>query len=186
MGIKKIVLFIILLLFIGSSCSQYVKKSELEEYVASQIEDQIIDYTDLASETAASVKWRNALTGGGDALDGIADSGIADGDVCFVLIMDSTTAKFYIFVFDNDSALSEDSPQVITPDDAGGNGRWVLAQIHYTAMVGEVDDGDVYINFSNSSAATYSSPSAGDCYYKRDDNDIYCYDGSGWNYLSFD
>ena len=70
----------ILLLFIISSCTQYVRKDEIDDYIA----EYMIDYTDIAYLTAASTKWRNALTGGGDALDGIAYSGIADGDVTFV------------------------------------------------------------------------------------------------------
>lgn len=64
-----------------------------------------------------------SLTGGGaGALDAIPDAFLNDGDIGIV----ATEHYFYIYHFDNASADAEDSPSVIKPDDAGGNGRWIL------------------------------------------------------------
>lgn len=70
----------------------------------------------------AQVYFRNALTGGGAALDGISYSQLADGDKAFV---DSGGIR-YGFAYDSSSAASESSPDVIKPDDNTGNGRWLL------------------------------------------------------------
>ena len=67
---------------------------------------------------------KTAITGGGaSALDGIVDAGLLDGDFAFVTV----GSAFYIFLYDDDSGLAENSPFVITPDDVGaGSGRWIM------------------------------------------------------------
>jgi hypothetical protein len=165
-GIGLLIITFILAIF----CTYFTVKEDI-------MYDDSPRLMEIVADTAASAKWRNALTGGGDALDGISYSGINDGDVTFVLIMDGTTAEFYVYVFDDDSGASESSPEIIEPDDAGGsNGRWILAEMYAAAVVGSAADGDRYINVGNSTAPT--SPSDGDCYYNTADNDWCCYNTS--------
>ena len=77
---------------------------------------------------------KTAITGGGaSALDGIVDSGLLDGDFAFVTV----GSAFYIFLYDDDSGLAENSPFVIAPDDVGaGSGRWILQVV--TGLVNEI------------------------------------------------
>jgi hypothetical protein len=75
---------------------------------------------------ASNVYGAIALTGGTDgAVDSIKDEVIADGDMCIAIVGGATDAC-YIYTFDDSSATAESSPDVIKPDNAGGNGRWIL------------------------------------------------------------
>jgi hypothetical protein len=66
---------------------------------------------------------KTALTGGAtSALDGVAGSILLDQDFAFVGV--GNTAYFYIL--DVDSGAVESSPDVIAPDIAPGNKRWIL------------------------------------------------------------
>jgi len=66
---------------------------------------------------------KTALTGGGaSALDGIDGAGLLDGDFAFVYV--SGVAYFYIL--DDDSAKTESSPYIISPNTNAGNKRWIL------------------------------------------------------------
>jgi hypothetical protein len=75
---------------------------------------------------ASNIYGAIALTGGTDgAVDSIKDEVIADGDMCIAIVGGATDAC-YIYTFDDSSATAESSPDVIKPDNAGGNGRWIL------------------------------------------------------------
>lgn len=65
---------------------------------------------------------KGLIGGAATDLDYISVSGIADDDIAFVTESDI----FYIYQYDSSSAAAEDSPNVITPDDAGVTGRWIL------------------------------------------------------------
>lgn len=63
------------------------------------------------------------LTGGGaDDLDFIDGTGLGDGDRAFV----DYSNRFYFYVLDADSALTEVSPYIISPDTNAGDKRWIL------------------------------------------------------------
>ena len=62
------------------------------------------------------------LTGGAaGALDAIDDSVLTDKDMA---IGDDGAAQGFLYEYDDDSVLAEDSPNVIAPD--SGTGRWIL------------------------------------------------------------
>jgi hypothetical protein len=64
-----------------------------------------------------------ALTGGGTgALDAIDGAALADGDMAYVTVGGYT----YTYILDADSAATESSPLIITPNANGGDKRWVL------------------------------------------------------------
>ena len=64
-----------------------------------------------------------SLIGSGTgAVDAIASAGLATGDACYTI----TSAGVYVHRYDSTSSATESSPDVIAPDDVGGNGRWVL------------------------------------------------------------
>lgn len=78
---------------------------------------------------ASKIYGAIALTGGTTgALDSIKDSVIADGDMCIAIVGGATDAT-YIYTFDDSSALEESPPDVIKPNNAGGNGRWILTTL---------------------------------------------------------
>jgi hypothetical protein len=79
-----------------------------------------------------------SLTGGADgALDTINGSGVNDGDKCFV----STSGKFlYVYNLDDDSAASEDSPLIISPDTNADDKRWILQSVIYPIEIFTLDN----------------------------------------------
>lgn len=73
-----------------------------------------------------------ALTGGGvGALDAVAGTGLADGDIAIVM----TGTAIYFYQLDADSGLTESSPTVIAPDIDAGTKRWILQQVPQTNTV---------------------------------------------------
>lgn len=78
---------------------------------------------------ASSVYGATALTGGTTgAVDSIKDAVINDGDMCIAIVGGATDAC-YIYTFDNSNASDESPPDIIKPDDAAGNGRWILCDL---------------------------------------------------------
>ena len=81
------------------------------------------------------------IGGGAGALDKLADANLADSDGAIVFIISGAVTEVWYYVFDNDSAVAESSPRVIQPDDAGGNGRWILTSTYRQPQVWD-DPGD--------------------------------------------
>jgi len=75
------------------------------------------------------------IGGAAGDLDKIPSATLGDADVALVTIV----AKFYVYRFDSSSAAAESSPDVIAPDDIGGNGRWLLVFSNEDVVV----DGDI-------------------------------------------
>jgi len=68
-----------------------------------------------------------ALTGGANgSLDAIDGTALADGDSAVVLVPGQAV---YHYSLDADSAATESSPDVISPDANAGDKRWVLTQV---------------------------------------------------------
>jgi hypothetical protein len=84
---------------------------------------------------SANLYWRNCLTGGGDCLDGIDGASLADGDGAFVIRDNSGTYEGYIYRLE-DTAETESSPDVISPDANAGNKRWRLVNFHAIGFTG--------------------------------------------------
>ena len=88
---------------------------------------------------AATVYYRQGLIGSGSTdLDAITAAGLADGDPSFVF--DGT--DFYCYRLDANSGAAESSPEVIKPDDEGGDKRWILQGIQ--GEVQQVPTGVMY------------------------------------------
>lgn len=81
------------------------------------------------------------IGGGAGALDKLADANLADADGAIVFVISGAVTETWFYVFDNDSALTESSPRVIKPDDAGGNGRWILTKTYRQSQIWD-DPGD--------------------------------------------
>ena len=82
----------------------------------------------LLSSTAFAdrVYWYNAtsLTGGAtSSLDNINGQNLINNDKAIVV---TASGQTYIYNLDSDSALSESSPSVISPDSNAGDKRWIL------------------------------------------------------------
>jgi hypothetical protein len=70
-----------------------------------------------------NIYWRTSLTGGeSGALDVIDGDDLADQDAALVV----TSSNFYVYTLDADSAINEDSPNVIKPDSNAGDKRWIM------------------------------------------------------------
>lgn len=73
-----------------------------------------------------------ALTGGGTgSLDSIDGNNLADKDVAVVAVQGGSA---YFFVLDADSAATESSPAIISPDSNAGDKRWLLVYSYMTGM----------------------------------------------------
>lgn len=69
-------------------------------------------------------RWASCLTGGTTGcVDKLNESALIDGDIIKVF---NTTIGNLNYIYDDDSGATEDGITVITPDDATGDGRWVL------------------------------------------------------------
>ena len=78
------------------------------------------------------------LTGGGAGspdLDYFDGDLLADGDIAWVF----DDNFIYHYILDADSALSEDSPNVISPDSNAGDKRWILQGMFVKKSKGEVN-----------------------------------------------
>ena len=62
------------------------------------------------------------IGGGAGALDKIPSATLGTGEIALV----SNATVFSVHYYDADSAAGESSPDVIAPDDVGGNGRWLM------------------------------------------------------------
>ena len=69
-----------------------------------------------------------ALTGGAaTALDSIDGDDLAEGDHAILYI----SGTVYFYILDEDSAATESSPTVISPDDNAGDKRWILQNVDH-------------------------------------------------------
>lgn len=79
-----------------------------------------------------SVKYRQQLTGGTTtSLDEIVSTMLNDGDFSFTV----DGNKIYAHKYDSTSTASEDSPNVIIPDDLPTSGRWILQVSPFDVVV---------------------------------------------------
>jgi hypothetical protein len=96
------------------------------------------------------------LTGGAaGALDAIDGADLADGDVAIVGLIGHATYgnAFMAYVLDADSAASESSPSIITPDTNAGDKRWV--------MLGSVSAASLALGEAQAGLPAVSKASAG-------------------------
>lgn len=63
------------------------------------------------------------LVGGTESVDNIPYDNLNDEDLCIVI---NSSKELYYYRFNSSSNAAEDSPNIITPDDQTGNGRWEL------------------------------------------------------------
>jgi hypothetical protein len=89
----------------------------------------------------------NALTGGAaGSVDNIAAGSISNGDACYAV----TSTAFYIFRYNSSSGAAESSPDVISPDDVAGNGRWILMDI-ISPTIAPTDLTNTYVPYMTAS-----------------------------------
>jgi len=178
---KKIIWLIPLLLLLG--CASQQRVADLENKIA-QMSKQKATGTMLLAEQAGARKfwWRNALTGGGDALDGIVDGSLVNGDAAFVMTQSGTTMTGYLYVYNKDAgdATAENSPLVIAPN--AGGGRWYLVNFNAAVITSNSADGTHYLDMSNTATLDAGSRADGRCWYAKDNNRIECYDGTNVQY----
>jgi hypothetical protein len=67
----------------------------------------------------AKLIWRNALVGGGDALDGVDHADLENGD-CAIVVENN---NYHFFLYDSTSVETELVPSVIRPNT--GTGAWI-------------------------------------------------------------
>jgi len=145
---KKLFLFIAILILIASSCATQqgtlfgkprvvIKPIELDQppmrfdinKLKREIEDTkkpltIKELRELAAKAGASNFYgATALTGGAaGALDSIDGTNLATGDAAYTI----TSTAFYVYYLNATSGAAESSPDVISPDTNAGSKRWLL------------------------------------------------------------
>lgn len=93
----------------------------------------------LAATVYAKVYTRGAtaLTGGTTgALDSYDGTDLQDGDTARVV----TSTSIYHFILDADSAASESSPEVVSPDSNAGDKRWVKVGVVTKVSIANTDN----------------------------------------------
>ncbi len=86
------------------------------------------DYMKRAAKVGAATKMygRITLTGGTKSVDNIPYANLVDGDLCITV---NSSKEFYLHRFESSSSAGESPPDIITPDDQAGNGRWELVPL---------------------------------------------------------
>jgi hypothetical protein len=180
---KKIIWLIPLLLLFGCATTQQI--TDLEGKIA-KLEKQKASDTMILAEQAGARRfwWRNALIGGGSALDGIPNATLTDGDAAFVMVLEgggaSSTVTGYLYVYVDDDDTAENSPLVIEPNDGGG--AWKLVNWNVSVLTSNSADGTHYLDMSNTATLDVGSRADGRCWYAKDNNRIECYDGTNVQY----
>ena len=76
---------------------------------------------------ASKIWYRQALTGNtATSLDGIRGDNASDADLGMI----ANGTNIYFYKYDADSGAVENSPNVITPDTAGGSAAWLLQSVY--------------------------------------------------------
>jgi hypothetical protein len=180
---KKIIWLIPLLILFGCASTQRV--ADLEDKIA-QMSKQKATGTMLLAEQAGARKfwWRNALIGGGSALDGIPNSTLVDGDAAFVMVLEGTgpgsvvTGYLFVYVDDDDTAETmPGSPLVIEPNDGGG--AWRLVNWNAALMTSSAAAGTHFIEATNAGDLAAGSRAAGRCWYDTTNDLFKCIDNDG-------
>ena len=79
----------------------------------------------IKTTAAGDFYLANRLKGGGaGALDDLDGEMLKDGDMALVI---DPVQGWFLFILDQDSALTEVTPQVVQPDTNAANKRWILA-----------------------------------------------------------
>ena len=92
-----------------------------------------------------------ALTGGAStALDSIDGDDLAEGDHAILYI----SGTVYFYLLDEDSAATESSPTVISPDDNAGDKRWILQNVDHGPAKENLLDNSGFGVWSNSDLAS--------------------------------
>lgn len=96
------------------------------------------DYMKRAAKVGAATKMygRITLTGGTKSVDNIPYANLVDGDLCITV---NSSKNLYFHRFESSSSAGESPPDIITPDDQTGNGRWELVPVVWSA--GDCADG---------------------------------------------
>jgi len=183
-GLRLSILIAIgVLLFAFGGCASQSDLMTLKQEVATLSKAKATSAMLLAEEAGArKFWWRNALLGGGDALDGINHANLADGDGAIVAAISGTTATWSVWIYDSDGTNS-DYPASCTTECTriapnSGGGAWHLCTVNAATLGTFTTDGYKYINVTNTDAFS-GTPATGDCYFRQSNNTWCCYNG-GW------
>jgi len=84
------------------------------------------------AQSLVVAKGASCLTGGtAGCLDTFDGSTLSDGDAAIVV----ASGIYYFYILDADSAASESSPNVISPNSSAGDKRWVLKGIAHDPTI---------------------------------------------------
>jgi len=132
---KRLCFLCLSLIFLCSGC---VTTSSLEVRLRlAELEDRVLqlEATGVGAPTYMYGRDCQRSTDCAKSLDSITDASLVDGYLAFVVDEDR---GLYIYQFDDNSTSAEDYPRIIQPNDAGGNGDWILISSVNT----HVDAGD--------------------------------------------
>jgi len=78
----------------------------------------------------SKIGYREGFNGTGDELSAIPLAQISNGDSSMVV----TNEVFYFYIYDSTNSSAPSEPDVITPNDNSGDGRWLITRSPYDAM----------------------------------------------------
>ncbi len=173
---------LLLVIFLSFGCASFSPRSDSDlEARMEALEKQVKKIELMAASGAAAATDRfwpfYGLTGGGNALDGIAEANIGANDTA---IGRDSSAYGYIYYWDATHAAACSSPACIRPADTDNTGSWLnVPRFYAEAFYSSADDGDHYVDPSNASA--FPTGMAEGSIACRDDRDAcFVYDGSSW------
>lgn len=153
LGFYFLCLFVIFSFF---GCASTNQRIDILERDVQQLQDDLAMAMGTGVGAATRMYGRDCqrTTTCAKSLDSIADAVIQDGDLAIVI---DSSGDLYFYRFNDSSTLAENYPWVIQPNDAGGNGDWVLTrsivfkndatQESYVRIFEDYDNGQNYFEW---------------------------------------
>ena len=128
-----------------------------------------------------TVRWRGGRTNQGTSnVDEI--TGMVDGDWAFVLEGSGTHPDVYIYKYTTSGDCSPAADGTKRINGPAANDCWYVSRFNIIAIVGQSDDGEHFINMSNSGDLDSDLRMDGRCWYDMAEDRIECFDGTNIKY----
>jgi hypothetical protein len=117
----------LILIFSFFGCATSNQRLNVLERQVAQLQDDLAMAMGTGVGAATRMYGRDCqrTTTCAKSLDSIADAVIQDGDLAIVI---DSSGDLYFYRFNNSSTESENYPWIIQPNDAAGNGDWILTR----------------------------------------------------------
>ena len=129
----------------------------------------------------STARWRDGRTNQGlSNVDEI--TGMSNGDWVMVLEGTGSNQDVYIYKYDSTADCSPAADGTKRINGTAANDCWYLTRFNIIAIVGQSDDGEHFINISNSDHLDSDLRVDGRCWYNKTEDRIECFDGTNIQY----